>query len=358
MSTINYFAFNSTYTERRRNNHQETTNIKEFIDLINFPGKVYEVLLNTPVKLFIDIDGIPKNKPDLINEFIQEFIKFMKKIFDITINKYALTKNEGSTSHAGLSYHIYFPEYQVKHISIIKYILLNFIKYDEERKFYDYIDGCIYHYNRLFRCPNQYNANKEVIDELDKHIIIQGSIEDCVIQYIDKSTLININCDYSNIKGITMNHMSGPGKNYKLKQEKKKLINKLCKVRNDTDYSTLENYERENNEKTYDESKDKLLIWFVTHERNDDINKLNLDKLTKEDLQKYITKLSWIDDITNKIINEIVSKCNDNIENKEDKEECKTKTKIVKKKEIEIEDGEDNELNYEEADILDEIEDE
>lgn len=291
MSKINYFAFEKSYRERRRNNHSISENIDEFEELLTRNGKVYEVLLDSPVKLFVDVDGVPKDKTNLIYKFIDDFKKFMKSEFHVNINKYALTKNEGSTSHVGLSYHVYFPEFYVEKIYVLKHILLRFVKYNSSNKYYDYLDGCIYHYNRLFRCPNQYNASRESIDELDIHKIVNGTIKDCVIQYVDDSTELDIDIDTSKIKGITLKHVSIDVEKIKLKKETKNKSNIIKAITEKTNYKTMKECEKENEEKAIAELKDEIIICYVEHEK--DTSKLNLDKKSKKELQSHLTKLKW-----------------------------------------------------------------
>jgi hypothetical protein len=164
------------------------------------------VLWSGPVKLFIDVDGVPTNKKGLIYELFDDFIDFMKKRFNKTLTRCALTMNKHSISHPGLSYHVYFPEYHVNNIYQIKYILTLFIK--DYSKYYDYVDGCIYHYNRLFRCVNQYNASTKSRGEKDDiHLLIAGSIDDTIIQ-IPSGELLNVDIDVSEIKGTVLKNES------------------------------------------------------------------------------------------------------------------------------------------------------
>ena len=310
---INYYAFNKTYRERRGQTHISTNDINQFIELISTSGKVYETLLTNPVKLFIDIDGIPKNEPNIIYEFISKFIIFMNKIFNINITKYALTKNEGSINHAGLSYHVYFPEYYVDKIHMLKFILLKFIEYDTSNKFYDYIDGCIYHFNRLFRCPNQYNASIETIDELDKHVIIKGTIKDCVIQYIDESDIINLTPNYSQVKKLKLKNSSFDNEKMRLINDKKKLYAKFKAMRENTKYNIYEECSELIKEMEPDELKAKIIEKLLNFNISSEL--INLDN-NNIDFQKILTKLIWIDKIKEDIIDELKT-ANINNENKE-----------------------------------------
>ena len=237
MSKITYFNFNTNYRERRKENEITTENIDEYLNLIQQNHKVYEILYNVPVKLFIDIDGVDINKPTLVNEFIQDFINFLNVEFNtnLTPDDYALTFNSGSGSHAGLSYHIYIPKFYVKDIYNMKYILTLFVKHND--KYYNYTDGIIYHYNRLFRATNQYNAKydksvEELKDEnnQDVHILKHGTLKDTVIQYTAESTLLNVQYNYNKIVGFKLKNTSYDVQKAKLKQKctkQTKLISNL-----------------------------------------------------------------------------------------------------------------------------------
>ena len=330
---INYFAFQQTYRERRGHDHQSTDDIAEFTNLLNQPGKVYEVLLNDPVRLFVDMDGVPLDKPNLINEFINTFIKFMKSEFNVDIHNYALTCNNGSVSHPGFSYHVYFPEYYLNNVHNCKYILLRFIDYDREHKFYDYIDGCIYHYNRLFRCPNQYNAAREAIDEMDKHNIIKGTIQDCVIQYTSNSQLLNIEFDYNRVKSLCLKNGSNEGETIKLKMEKSKILKKFGELKKNTEYDKFYEHKDKNESKSRNDLISNMIDLMLKY--NVDIDRINFDKLDKNELQTNLSRMQWAIGIFEKLIDDLSNNTN-NTHNEEDKknenDEIKSKTNKTDKK--------------------------
>jgi len=293
MTQIDYFTFQTNYKERRSKNHNQAT-IDDFINIVSTPGKTYEVLLTNPVKLFIDIDGIPPSQPKLIDEFIHTFIKFMETTFKVKITRYALTMNRGSSSHKGLSYHVYFPEYYVEKIFMIKYILLQFTMYDTEKKFFDYIDGCIYHYNRLFRCPNQYNASKDINDPMDMHNIVHGELRECIIQYIpNECKKLKIECDYSKVKGTTLKHLSFDGEKIKLKKDRKELLSKLNKLKEETEYEELEKAKKEVANKEKNELLPELILMYSRFGKN--TSQINFDGLDLTDVQKTLEKLKYAD---------------------------------------------------------------
>jgi len=226
---ITYFKFKNNYKERTKRHQWDTCDIAKFQEMVKSPSKIYEVLLGNPVRLFIDIDGVPLELNSLIYEFISDFIMFMNVEFNIHITRYALTKNENSISHKGLSYHVYFPEYYVDKIFKIKYILTLFIKNHE--KYYEYVDGCIYHYNRLFRCVGQLNASVKSNNEPDDiHLLQKGTIEDTIIQDCSLAILIPININdekFRRIKGTVLKNQSFDQEKIKLKKTIKYQKNKI-----------------------------------------------------------------------------------------------------------------------------------
>ena len=160
----------------------------------------YYELLNENVKLYFDIEKIPINEPDLINQIIKDLIDFFKKESNIDINKYCLTINKGTKTHNGLSYHLIFPEYYISSNYYLKCIVNKFIKLHYE--YVNFVDGQVYARNRLFKCVNQYGFKGKpregyTIDiepiiihneqYFNKHELITGTIEESIINFIDNS---------------------------------------------------------------------------------------------------------------------------------------------------------------------------
>jgi len=146
----------------------------------------YEILdLYTPTKLYFDIENINSNEKDFIYNIIRDLKKFVKNttISDknpngIELTDYVLTINNESPSHDGLSYHLIFNHYFLRPIGI-KSLVLNFI---EKYPIYaDYIDVVVYSKNRLFKSVNQLGIDGNVNN---KHILVEGNIEDSIIQNI------------------------------------------------------------------------------------------------------------------------------------------------------------------------------
>lgn len=152
-----------------------------------------EVLTDDDVRMYFDIENIPKDNEEMINEIIYKIYETMKIDFKIKkeyehykdrdeYKRYALTFNPNS-HHEGLSYHLYLP------IRSTKKDIYNFIKLFNHRTDYKYvnmIDYRVYGKNRLFRtvgsrCPNKSNPFTPRRQE-DYHKLIKGDLADTVIQ--------------------------------------------------------------------------------------------------------------------------------------------------------------------------------
>ena len=307
---INYFEFEHNYKERTRRHKFDKINVRTFKHMLQGTSKIYEVLLDNPVKLFIDVDGIPKDKDLLIYEIIFNFINFMKTEFNITINDYALTKNVHSISHEGLSYHIYFPEYYVDKIFKIKYILTLFIKNYNE--YYDYIDGCIYHYNRLFRCVNQLNASTKSNNENDDiHLLEHGTISDTIIQYCSKSELIPIDINdikFKKIKGVVLKNQSFDQEKIKLKKTIQYQKNKIKSQR--LMLTKFTSFDTSINAKTIDELKNdlKYLLKIIQI----DAKLYDIDNFNENQLKSFVNKLFAIKKLKEDLIKELNKTLNNN----------------------------------------------
>jgi len=136
----------------------------------------FEVLQNADRKIYLDIEQIPYDKDLLIFEIISDFQTFL----NVTDKSYALTINNNSNQHGGLSYHVVLP-YVLDNV-IMKQTILTFLTKFE--KYNDFIDTTIYDIGRLFRLPNQYKPLGDGLCELDYHRIIEGSFNDFIIQNI------------------------------------------------------------------------------------------------------------------------------------------------------------------------------
>lgn len=314
---LNYINFNASYRERNKRTEKITNDIDEFVEMLTHKNKIYEILYDKPIKLFIDVDGVESDKPDLINNLIKDLIEFLNNEFKTNLNNddYALTMNTNSKSHKGLSYHIYFPKLYVSNISYINYILKLFIK--QHNIYYEYIDGVIYHYNRLFRCVNQYNAGNEAKIEFieesndetlknDIHILKHGEIIDTIIQYIpDYAEKIKLNMDVKKVKGVNLKNSSFDVRIPKMKKQIRNL-----KIQNKAFNSVnVENV----NIKDKDEFKE------MYEEYKNEFNLINIDEnilnnLNDIQMENILIRCEIIRKIKDNII-DIIEKVND--ENKE-----------------------------------------
>ena len=142
----------------------------------------YELLTNPRRRIYLDIENIPNDQPELIKKIIDDWCKFI----GVPNEKIAYTFNSGS-HHEGLSYHVYVP-----YVTYGFNILNGIRKFKcEHPEYVNYVDEKVYNRNRLFRLPDQigaepdsaYKAGKGRND--DVHKIIQGEWADCVIQNTD-----------------------------------------------------------------------------------------------------------------------------------------------------------------------------
>lgn len=184
---IKYIQLKSNFGENRRNNYK-LAEISQFEKLIEETGEtsIFEILMtNDPVKIYLDIENIPKDDTQLIYEIINKFKEFVKRTANYDLEKYVLTQNQHSR-HDGLSYHLIFTEYYVRHNYEIKAMITQFISENPDYK--NFIDMSVYSNKRLFRCINQKNVkNKNTdgeIDDDDMHKIISenGTVAESVIQ--------------------------------------------------------------------------------------------------------------------------------------------------------------------------------
>lgn len=200
-----------------------TCSIDDYVDLIrNDPDnltRIYEVYTNE-TKLFMDIDKVDYNNPELIKTIIDDFIKFIKSKCNIDINEYIVTKNNASHhKNVSLSYHVIFPEYAGTLYTIQCYIK-NFI--NNYHDYYGFIDGVVYNPRRLFRAVNQCSAAIKELDPDDRHLfhmyykdgeikydneIIETDelLKGTVLQYIKDCEYLN---EISNPKHIKLSNTS------------------------------------------------------------------------------------------------------------------------------------------------------
>lgn len=137
-------------------------------DINNKQTCSYEVLTNVYRKIHFDIENIPKDKPDLIDEIIQR----IKNWFGLLDGRCIVTRNLNSTQHPGLSYHVIFCGYRIKYDKLKLYVCC--FK-EHNRDIAPYIDHSIYSSIRLFRLPNQVKQGTNETPEDSHHIVYNTS---------------------------------------------------------------------------------------------------------------------------------------------------------------------------------------
>ena len=164
-----------------KNNKIIYTNINKLIkDLQKNEGYHFRVHNDKQYIFFGDIDNYNKS----VEEFIVDMQKFLKENYDIYFENidFKYTKNNIKDG----SYHYSIPKFNAS-TEKLKEIHTNFNKIHKKT-----IDTTIYS-EHWFRCHNQKKGNCK--DDKSKHIIINGSDIDFIIEYIPENSL-NIN-DYS-----------------------------------------------------------------------------------------------------------------------------------------------------------------
>ena len=165
---------------------EDNKNVKRH-DNVNY--SMLEILTDDKVRMYFDIENIPRDNKEMIYEIIDKIYEIMQ-LKDRKTYKYTLTFNNNS-HHEGLSYHLFIP------VVSTKTSIYNFIKLFNHRTDYKYvnmIDYRVYGKNRLFRtvgsrCPNKSNPFTPRNQE-DYHKLIKGELVDTVIQNYNKLDLI------------------------------------------------------------------------------------------------------------------------------------------------------------------------
>ena len=177
----------SRYMEKLREQASEDNKNVEIHDNVNY--SMLEILTKDEVRMYFDIENIPKDNKEMIYEIIDKIYEIMQlknKVSSKDYEKYrqyALTFNNNS-HHEGLSYHLYLP------IKSHKKDIYNFIKlfnYRTDYKYVNMIDYRVYGKNRLFRtvgsrCPSKSNPFYTPRNQEDYHKLIKGELVDTVIQ--------------------------------------------------------------------------------------------------------------------------------------------------------------------------------
>lgn len=194
-NSIKYIEIKKSYSENKKHNWKNTS-IDNYVKMIkdkNVTSSIFEIFnSDKPVKIYFDIEKIPTETPDLINEIIGDLRLWFANTTKLELGDYILTLNESSESHPGLSYHLIFYQWFTLEYNILC-MLNEFL--GEHPQYVKFMDGSVYTDGRLFKSINQIGINKNKIskNENNYHKIINceqtdETIKQSIIQYIENST--------------------------------------------------------------------------------------------------------------------------------------------------------------------------
>lgn len=204
--SIRYIKIQKSYSENKKKNYNYAS-IDNFVKLIstkNISSSIFEVLRNEDLKIFFDIEKIPKDQTNFIYDIIGDLKTWFAKETKQELGDFILTFNKDSNNHEGLSYHIIFFEW-FTNMNNIRNLLNNFL--EEHSEYVPYMDGSVYSKDRLFKSINQIGVNnktKKLSDSLDDiHEIINKetndeTIKQSIIQNVNNSKLLEYNFKYVN----------------------------------------------------------------------------------------------------------------------------------------------------------------
>lgn len=278
---------------------EDNKNVK-IHDNVNY--SMLEILTNDIVRMYFDIENIPRDKEEMIYEIIDKIYEIIK--IDSTksyfedyekYKNYALTFNNNS-HHEGLSYHLYLP------IISTKTDIYNFIKlfnYKTDYKYANMIDYRVYGKNRLFRtvgsrCPSKFKPFNPRNQE-DYHKLIKGELADTVIQNYNKLDLI-FECKITKeLDNEFNNKINKVGKHFS-DEIKTKLITKN-KYHNQQKFKSNFNNKRFNNTNFNNSSSPKQL-----NEIKDNLKSLSLKQLNevKDKLENELS-IKQLEEIMDKL---------------------------------------------------------
>ena len=257
-----------------------------------------EVLTDDNVRMYFDIENIPKDNKEIINEIIYKIYETMKIDFKIKkeyehykdrdeYKRYTLTFNPNS-HHEGLSYHLYLPIRSTKK-DIYNFIML--FNHCTDYKYVNMVDYRVYGKNWLFRtvgsrCPSKFKPFNPRRQE-DYHKLIKGELADTVIQNYNNLDLV-FECKITKELDDEFNDRINKVNNKFSYETKTKLITK-DKYHNQQKLKPILNKPRFNNQnfnnssspKQLDEIKDKMEVELSKNKtkqliRNQDNNRITI----------------------------------------------------------------------------------
>lgn len=257
---------------------EDNKNVKRH-DNVNY--SMLEILTDDKVRMYFDIENIPRDNKEMIYEIIDKIYEIMQ-LKDRETYKYTLTFNNNS-HHEGLSYHLFIP------VVSTKTSIYNFIKLFNHRTDYKYvnmIDYRVYGKNRLFRtvgsrCPSKFKPFNPRNQE-DYHILIEGQLLSSIIQYTSKLDLV-FKCESSKTLDNEFNNRINKVSNHFSDETKTKLITKN-KYFNQQKLKPILNKPRFNNQNFNNSSSLKQLDEFKDNLKSLSLKQLNevKDKLENE----------------------------------------------------------------------------
>lgn len=269
----------SNYLDILEEQASEDNKNVEIHDNVNY--SMLEILTDDKVRMYFDIENIPRDNKEMIYEIIDKIYEIMQ-LKDRETYKYTLTFNNNS-HHEGLSYHLFIP------VVSTKTSIYNFIKLFNHRTDYKYvnmIDYRVYGKNRLFRtvgsrCPSKFKPFTPRNQE-DYHKLIKGQLLSSIIQYTSKLDLV-FKCESSKTLDDEFNNRINKVSNHFSDETKTKLITKN-KYYNQRKFKSNFNNKRFNNTNFNNSSSLKQLDEFKDNLKSLSLKQLNevKDKLENE----------------------------------------------------------------------------
>ena len=174
---IKYIEISKNFTENKRENWKECDKEEYIAKLMKNDSQtsIFEIL-SYKVKIYFDIEKIPKENDklifDIVEKIIYEIVNKTHCVLCMNDVSYILTENLHPYTHEGRSYHLI-----LYNLSMSKYDIKDFINYYISNKFvgYEYIDSSVYTYNRLFRAVNQKGVSRfgDGLNNDDLHKVIK-----------------------------------------------------------------------------------------------------------------------------------------------------------------------------------------
>ncbi len=275
IKAVSLHDYLNTLMEQASENNENV----EIHDNVNY--SMLEILTDDKVRMYFDIENIPRDNKEMIYEIIDKIYVIMQ-LKDREIYKYTLTFNNNS-HHEGLSYHLFIP------VVSTKTDIYNFIKLFNHRtdyKYVDMIDYRVYGKNRLFRtvgsrCPSKFKPYNPR-NQKDYHKLIEGRLISSIIQNTSKLDLV-FKCESSKTLDDEFNNIINKVSNHFSDETKTKLITKN-KYHNQRKNKPILNKPRFNNTNFNNSSSPKQLDEIKDNLKSMSLKQLNevKDKLESE----------------------------------------------------------------------------